>query len=289
MEVQVRNAPLLPSRHSSSPPKPRLRKFPIVVSSWRSDMGRMQADLVLAGAGLVAGALNAVAGGGSFVTLPALIFCGIPPVLANASSSVALYPGSLASAWVYRRGRAGVAGVSLGCLAAASLLGGLGGSVLLLTTPARLFDGLLPWLLLLALLALAFGPGLAARFRGDVAASPRAILAAQTLLGLYGGYFGGAVGLMMMAFWSIATRHDIQRLQAPRMVLVTIANSAALLVFAGTGAVQWSAVLQVAPAAMAGGYCGARFATRLPGPRLRAVTLALTALVTLAFFAKTYA
>ncbi|WP_408587990.1 sulfite exporter TauE/SafE family protein [Novosphingobium sp.] len=245
--------------------------------------------LVLAAAGIVAGAMNAIAGGGSFVALPALLSCGVSPVLANASSSVALYPGSMASDWGYRHDLGGVAGASLRSLTLTSLLSGLAGSVLLLATPATLFDLVLPWLLLLALLALAFGQRFAARFRGDVEASGPTILAAQAPLGIYGGYFGGAVGLMMMAFWSVATHSDIKRLQAPRTFLVTAANTAALFVFAAMRAVEWRAVLLLAPSAIAGGYLGAHRAARLPPRWMRAVTLALASLITLAFFARAYA
>lgn len=245
--------------------------------------------LVLAAAGLVAGAMNAIAGGGSFVTLPALLCCGVSPVLANASSSIALYPGSMASAWVYRHDLGGVAGASLRSLTITSLLGGLAGSVLLLATPATLFDLTLPWLLLLALLALAFGQRLASRFRGDVEASGPTILTGQALLGIYGGYFGGAVGLMMMTFWSIATRSDIKRLQAPRTFLVTAANTAALIVFAAMRKAEWLAVLLLAPSAIAGGYLGAHLATRLRPRSLRRMTLVLASFVTLAFFVRAYA
>lgn len=249
----------------------------------------MNVHLVIAGAGFLAGSMNSIAGGGSFVTLPALLYGGITPVHANASSSVALYPGSLASTWVYRHDLGGVAGVSLRSLTLASLLGGLAGAILLLATPARLFDMALPWLLLVALLALAFGPRLMARFRSDLEANSRTILAAQALLGCYGGYFGGAVGLMMLAFWSITTSMDAKRLQAPRMFLATAANTAALFIFAAMRVVEWQAVLVLAPAAVAGGYFGARIAASLSAHGVRAATLALATLVTLAFFVRAYA
>src|ERR1700710_2755476 len=113
-------------------------------------MGAMDTYLLVAGAGLAAGAMNALAGGGSFVSLPALIALGVPSVAANASSTVALYPGGLASVWVYRRESGPVGGVPLPAMAALPLVGGLVGAVILLRTPASLFDGILPWLLLAA-------------------------------------------------------------------------------------------------------------------------------------------
>ena len=203
--------------------------------------------MLLAGAGLLAGAMNALAGGGSFVTLPALLATGVPSVVANASSSVALYPGGAASAWVYRKDLRRVAGASPTMMAVTSLMGGLAGSVILLATPSELFDLVLPWLLLAATLALCFGKALSTRFHGEAEAGAPAILAGQVLLGIYGGYFGGAVGIMMMAFWSVVTKADLKDLQAPRTLLVTAANTAAIVIFALMGAVRWDAILLLAP------------------------------------------
>src|SRR4051794_36299065 len=129
----------------------------------------MQSWGLLAGAGVLAGAMNAMAGGGSFVTLPVLIGAGVPSVLANASSTIALYPGGVASAWVYRDGLGQVCGVPLRPTLVATLLGGFAGAMLLLFTPSSVFDRVLPWLLLVATLALAFGarlgPALRRHFR----------------------------------------------------------------------------------------------------------------------------
>lgn len=251
----------------------------------------MNTDYLLAGAGLLAGAMNALAGGGSFVTLPALMATGVPPVVANASSSVALYPGGAASAWVYRKDIGAVAGVSLTRLAVISLLGGAIGSVLLLATPSTLFNRVLPWLLLVATLALAFGKRIATRLHGEgggESAGPKVIQSGQFLLGIYGGYFGGAVGIMMMAFWSVTTSTGLNRLQGPRTVLVTAANTAAIAIFAVMNAVRWHDVLLLAPSAIAGGYLGALLGTRLPRRVVEAVTVALAGIVTVAFFAKAY-
>src|ERR1044072_489911 len=122
----------------------------------------MDVYLMLCGAGLVAGAMNALAGGGSFVTLPALIAAGLPSVAANASSTVALYPGGAASAWVYRDGLTRAEGLPIVPSLIATLVGGLAGALLLLWTPSSIFDRLLPWLLLAATVTLTFGPRLGA-------------------------------------------------------------------------------------------------------------------------------
>jgi uncharacterized membrane protein YfcA len=245
---------------------------------------------VLVGAGLAAGAMNALAGGGSFVSLPALIGLGVPSVAANASSTVALYPGGLASLWVYRQAGAGgpVCGAPLPVMAALTLAGGLAGAVLLLKTPSAMFDGVLPWLLLVATLALAFARplGEALRRRGRVGVG--AVALGQLLLGVYGGYFGGAVGLMMLAFWSLAGAADLKVLQAPRVLLVTIANTAAVACFALAGAVQWERVAWLAPAALVGGYLGARLGRRLSARAVRWATLTLAAAITGLFFWRAY-
>lgn len=245
--------------------------------------------MLLAGAGLLAGAMNALAGGGSFVTLPALLATGVPSVVANASSSVALYAGGAASAWVYRKDLRRVAGASPTMMAVTSLMGGLAGSVILLATPSELFDLVLPWLLLAATLALCFGKALSTRFHGEAEAGAPAILAGQVLLGIYGGYFGGAVGIMMMAFWSVVTKADLKDLQAPRTLLVTAANTAAIVIFALMGAVRWDAILLLAPSAIVGGYLGAQLGRRLPAQQVRFATLILASGITLAFFARAYA
>ncbi|MGH6909958.1 MAG: sulfite exporter TauE/SafE family protein, partial [Phenylobacterium sp.] len=152
---------------------------------------------LLLGAGLLAGAMNAVTGGGTFVSLPALAAVGLPGTIANASSSTALLPGALASAWAYRRDMAPLEGISTRALAALSLAGGLVGAVLLLATSEAAFDLIIPWLLLAATITLALGPRINRSLRRlGLRAGPRAILAAQFALGIYGGYFGGAVGLM---------------------------------------------------------------------------------------------
>ena len=249
----------------------------------------MHTALILIGAGLVSGAMNALAGGGSFVSLPALIAAGAPSVSANATSTVALYPGGLASLWVYRADRGPVCGAPLPLLAAVTVAGGLLGAVILLKTPASLFDAILPWLLLVATLALAFARRLGEALRGDKPAPVPVIVVGQAFLGVYGGYFGGAVGLMMLAFWSVAGAGELKALQAPRTLLVTAANTAAVVYFALAGAVDWGKAAWFAPAGLVGGYLGAHLGKRLPAPAVRLGTLALACAITLAFFWRAYA
>jgi uncharacterized membrane protein YfcA len=249
----------------------------------------MDTTILTFSAGMLAGAMNALAGGGSFVTLPALIAVGVPPVQANASSTVALYPGGLASAWAYRDGLQPVGGVPLRALLATTLCGGLAGALLLLWTPSTAFALVLPWLLLAASLALAFGRRIGQALRARWRIHPRAVLAVQFALGIYGGYFGGAVGIMMMAAWGLLDDRDLKHLNAPRTLLVSAANTVAVLAFTAAGAVRWPETLAMLAGAIVGGYGGAHAGRRAPPGIVRAATLLATAGITLAFFVKTYA
>ena len=236
-------------------------------------------------AGVLSSAMNAIAGGGSFVSLPALIAAGAPPLSANATSTVALLPGSLASAWVYRRDLAPIGPASPRSMLGVTLAGGLAGSGLLLATPGSAFETALPWLLLMATLALAAGPAVSrwlAKHR--MTAGGATLLTVQFALGVYGGYFGGAVGIMMMAAWSLLAGADLKAFQPARVILVSAANTVAVCVFAVSGVVHWREALLLGAGALAGGYCGALIARRLPVGVLRVVTVTACAAVTLLFF-----
>lgn len=240
-------------------------------------------------AGAVAGAMNALAGGGSFVSLPALIAAGVPPVLANTSSTVALFPGGLASAWAYRDGLGPVGSVPLRALLATTLAGGLVGALLLLHTSSAAFTFVLPWLLLVASIALAFGRRIGEALRARMHIHAAAVLAVQFLLGIYGGYFGGAVGIMMMAMWGLLDNRELKHLNAPRTLLVSAANTVAVVAFIVAGAVRWPDTLAMLAGAIVGGYGGAHIGRRAPAGAIRAVTLLATGCITLVFFVKTYA
>lgn len=232
--------------------------------------------------------MNALAGGGSFVSLPAMIAVGVPSVQANASSTVALFPGGVASAWAYHDGLGPVGAASLRSLLITTLFGGLIGAVLLLWTPIKIFNLVLPWLLLLASLALSFGRKLGEWRRRRWRIRPAAVLAIQFGLGVYGGYFGGAVGIMMMTVWGLLDSRDLKSLNAPRTLLVSAANTMAVLIFIVAHAVHWSETAVMLVAAIVGGYGGAQIGRRAPPKVVRAGTLFLTACITLAFFVRGY-
>ncbi len=238
---------------------------------------------LLFASGLLAGAMNAAAGGGSFVTLPALLSAGLSPVTANASSTVALFPGSLTSAWAFRRDFAPLAGVDLGRLFAVSVAGGMAGALLLLATPQKAFLAAVPWLMLAGALAFAFGRGLGERIGRTVRFGAGAVLCVQFGLGVYGGYFGGAVGLLMMAVWSLLGSSDIKSMNAAKALLVGAANSVAVACFALAGVVSWPQTAVMLGAAALGGYAGARVARGLAPGGIRkgiaACNFVMTALV----------
>ena len=239
-------------------------------------------------AGVVGGAMNALAGGGTFATLPALIALGLPANIANATSNVALLPGAAASAWTFRGELKPLGGVSLARLAAITFAGAIAGSLLLVWTPTRTFDLLIPWLLLFAFLVIAFGKRASAWLHARVAIGPRALVAAQVLLGVYGGYFGGGVGLITTAVYGLLAGISPRALFAPRTLMLGIANAAAALVFIAVGMVAWAACLPVLAGAVLGGWAGAHGGMRLPAGAVRAWTLLVTALTTIVFFARAY-
>ncbi len=244
--------------------------------------------LLLAVAGFSAGVMNAVAGGGTFLTFPALIFAGVPPIVANVSSTVALFPGSFASAWAYRANFRNFEGISLPVLLGVNFAGGATGAILLLVTSQRAFDVVIPWLLLFASLIFAFGPKLAPRLRQAIEIGPTTLLILQFIVGIYGGYFGGAVGIATMALWSLLGRSDIHEMNAAKTLVVGTMNTAAVMCFIVAGKISWPHTLIMMAAAIAGGYIGARTARRMNAKHVRALVIVISFGVTIAFFWKLY-
>jgi hypothetical protein len=229
--------------------------------------------------------MNSVAGGGTFVTLPALTLAGLPPTVANASSTVALFPATLASSWAYRDDVQPLEGVGTGGLLTARLAGGLTGALLLLSTPERAFTLIVPWLLLAATIALASGARLGQALRSvGLRMGRRSLLIAQFVLGIYGGYFGGAVGLMILAVWTLFTRIELQSMTPLRILMVAAANGVAVICFALSGNIHWRETLVVMAGGIAGGYLGAHAGRRLPASVVRALILAITIVTTAGFF-----
>ena len=249
--------------------------------------------LLLLLAGILAGGMNAIAGGGSFVSFPAMVLVGLPSVAANASSTVALVPGSLASAWAYttgvhRMGLLDLGGVRFPLLLATSVAGGLLGAILLLVTPVSTFDSVIPWLLLLATLAFAFGRQAGAWLRARLRLGPATLLPVQFLLGIYGGYFGGAVGIMMLAAWSLLDGAELKALNPTRTLVVAATNAIAVVCFVVANQVWWPQTLALLAGGLLGGYAGARLGQILPARTVRGVVIATTVAMTLIFFRRAY-
>lgn len=239
-------------------------------------------------AGIAGGGMNALAGGGTFATMPTLIALGLPGPIANATSNVSLQPGAIASAWGFRRTLAPVGGLSVRLLVAITFTGGIVGALLLVATPTRVFDLLIPWLLLVATIALAFGPAASGALRRHVAIGRRSLIAAQVLLGIYGGYFGGGVGLMMTATWGLMVGDAPHKLMGARTLMLAMANAAAMIVFVASGMVGWALCLPMLCGAIIGGVYGAKLGLRLSPAIIRGWTVLMTAVTTAAFFWRAY-
>ncbi len=244
--------------------------------------------LLAAGAGIVGGAMNALAGGGTFATLPALIGLGLPSNLANATSNVALLPGAGASAWAYRDELAPVGALSVRVLSAITFAGGLVGSALLVMTPTRAFDLIIPWLLLFAFAVMVFGKRASDWLHARVTIGPRTLVTAQSLLGIYGGYFGGGVGLITTAVYGLLAGAHPRSLFAIRTLMLAIANFAAAILFVAIGMVRWWACLPMLAGGIVGGWLGAYVGKLLPHGAVRGWTLLVTAATTIVFFVRAY-
>lgn len=244
--------------------------------------------LLAAAAGLLGGAMNALAGGGTFATLPALIALGLPANIANATSNVALLPGAGASAWAYRDELRPVAGMSVRLLASMTFAFGLVGSLLLVLTPTETFDVIIPWLLLFAFAVMAFGKSAAEWLHARVTIGRPTLLAAQALLGIYGGYFGGGVGLIMTAVYGLLANIRPRELFAIRTAMLAVANLAAAFVFIGFAMVWWWACVPMLIGATVGGWLGALVGKRLSHRAVRVWTLLVTGGTTIVFFVRAY-
>lgn len=240
-------------------------------------------------AGLIGGAMNALAGGGTFATLPALLGSGLPANVANATSNVALLPGAGTSAWAFRDELGPVGGVSHRVLAAITFVAALIGSVLLVMTPSRAFDLIIPWLVLYAFVVLAFGRAASDWLRRRVTIGTRTLLVTQLLLGIYGGYFGGGLGLMTTATYGLLAGHSPRELFAPRTLMLAVGNAAAAIVFVAAGLVSWAQGLPMLVGAVLGGWIGAKVGRLLPAGLVRAWTLLVTGATTAVFFWRAYA
>ncbi len=209
---------------------------------------------------LAAGAMNSIAGGGTLLTFPALLAVGLPPVTANATSSVALVPGSFAAWWGYRGVESTRA--TLVALGIPSLVGGGAGALLVLATGDALFGKLAPWLILGATLLFVLQDRLSHRKRRT--ASLGAVVAFQLLVSIYGGFFGAGMGILMLAAHGYLGVEDIHQLNSLKSFCAVCINGVAAVTFIALGRVRWPPAVVMAVASIAGGYAGALLARRVP-------------------------
>lgn len=258
--------------------------------------------LLLFGGAMLGGGLNAVAGGGSFVSFPMLTFLGVPGTNASATNTMALWPGSVASVGAYRRelrqqDRAQAIMLILICLAGGSL-----GSILLLVTPEQVFTNMIPFLLLLATCLFAFGGNLTRALRermnrkdseGNTLDKPNfvgllGIAYLQLAISIYGGYFGAGIGIMMLAVLTLMGMENIHIMNGLKTLLASFINGMSIIIFIFGGVIYWPQAVIMIIGAIVGGYGGAALALKLDPKLVRRFVLVVAVTMTLIYFARTF-
>lgn len=251
-------------------------------------------DIIIFLAGVVAGVINVVAGAGTLITFPTLLALGIPPITANVSNTVGLVPAAITGTYGYRRELMGQ-WRSVGWMAVYSAIGGIGGGLLLLILPATAFSVVVPYLLLLAAMLAAIQPRVARFVRRksieshtiethtDVRPVTFGLILGVLATGVYGGYFGAAQGVVLLALLGILWSTDMHRANGAKNVLAGVANVVSAVIFISSGRVDWMVAILIGVGSAAGGWLGARIGRRLPAPVLRTilVVVALSAAVVL--------
>ncbi|HET8841986.1 MAG TPA: sulfite exporter TauE/SafE family protein [Ktedonobacteraceae bacterium] len=259
-------------------------------------------------AAILGGTLNAVAGGGSFITFPSLVYAGVPPIQANATSTTALWPGSVAAIWAFRRELAKQSRVLLLTLSIVSLIGGVVGAILLLVTPQTTFVRLIPFLILIATLLFALSPWINARIKQRAAARklseeqsegshltppdylswPKLLRTSllQMVIAVYGGYFGGGIGILQLASFGAMGMEDIHEMNAIKNATTACINGIAVVTFIIAGAVFWGYALLMIVGAIIGGYGAAYYARKLDQRIVRAFVILVGCIMTVYFFVK---
>ena len=240
--------------------------------------------LVLSAAAFLGGAINALAGGGSLVTFPALLFAGLNPIDANASSVVALFPGTFSGAWAYRRNTSGITEVNVTGFFILSLIGGLLGALLLLLTPSSIFAGLVPWLVLFATVVFAVGNFAPLEAIQRLRFGRRGALVVHFIISIYGGYFGGGIGFLMLAALTLFGMRDINAMNGLKMALVGVMTITATAVFVVADVVRWPETLPMLVSSVVGSYVAAQGARRLDQRLIKGFIIVIGAGLTAYFF-----
>jgi uncharacterized membrane protein YfcA len=259
--------------------------------------------VLLFGVAIVAGALNSVAGGGSFLSFPTLIFTRVPVINANATNTMALWPGSVASVGAYRKELTHQKRLYVGLLIGVSLFGGLFGAELLLLTPEETFTRLIPFLLLMATLLFTFGGNVTKRLRarlnnhnGDAAEhienpswlAVGSVMLLQLFISIYGGYFGGGAGIMMLASLSLLGMTHIHAMNALKTLLASAMNGIAVVRFIIASTIFWPQAVVMIMGAILGGYGGAALAQKIDPKLVRRFVIVVGFSMTIYFFVRIY-
>lgn len=252
-------------------------------------------DLLLIGlAGFIGGLLNAIAGGGSFFTLGALIFVGVPPIIANATGTAALLPGYIASAWRFRRDIKCPQGMSFVLVGIIALLGGYLGAEVLLLTDAALFSQLVPWLILFATFAFIFGPKVVQKYAATESNNDNKLhfnkarlyfnASLLFLVCVYGGYFNGGLGIILLAALSLMGLGNLQSINGFKNVISALLTLIAVFVYWQGDSIDTEYLLLLSVMAVLGGYVGAVISYRIPAHYLRGFIIVVGLLLTLKFY-----
>jgi uncharacterized membrane protein YfcA len=243
-------------------------------------------------AGALGGAINAVAGGGSFISFPALLFTGVPAIPANATNTLALWVGTTASGGAYRE-KLNITRRVMIPLVITSVIGGLAGAFLLIKTPAQTFLHVLPWLLLGATLLFAFGKHVTGRISAGITheASNTAVMVAslyETIVAVYGGYFGGGVGIMNLAMLAALGMTDIHAMNKLKVMLGGVINGVATITFIAAGTILWPQAMVMTAGSILGGYSSAHFSQKLPQTWVKSFVILVGTAMTIYFFIRAY-
>ena len=235
--------------------------------------------------GIIGGAINAIAGGGTLITFPAMMLSGLDPLTANVSNAVAIYPGHLAAVPAYQK-EIRAAGRPLMARSLVVALGGFLGASMLLKTGSAIFISLVPWLMLASTLLFAFGPAMASISKRIHPVSRCRVSAIEFLFATYGGYFGAGLGVLIMAALTIVGIKDVQMANAQKNWLATIITTISVIVFSVVGAVAWPQTFAVLLGALVGGYVGACFARRISAGVLRTAVICVGFALSIYYFAQ---
>ena len=241
--------------------------------------------LLIGAAGLYAGAQNVLAGGGSFITFPVLMLAGLNPLAANLTSTIALFPSQITSAVTGRDLVGDVGKLRFRHLFIVSVIGGIAGALLLLSTPATFFEKLVPWLVLFATAVFAWGSFRKRPMQTASALNAWQLVLIQGAIAIYGGYFGGGIGFLMLAALTIAGQ-QVRMATATKNVLAMAMNASAVAIFAFSNQVEWVAVLALGTGAVAGSFCGSWLMKWLPEKALRGFIVLVGTALTIWMFVR---